>query len=1366
MFSHGLVVRPTSPTHAPQRQSLNGTWHFWPQRPGAAAVEVRVPSMWTHGTAWRYPAEWQGLGAATYERALEIPALEGCRTAWLCFEAVMLRCRVFLGDEPVGEHHGGFTPFEFDVSAWAGQSLPLRVEVQSAESAYTEAGLEWPISYPRDKEEGPLPGGIWQPVWLELRPAVFVKDYHVRTSVREKTVEVEVCLESRLASPRPVRVSLVPGLGETADFALLGDEIELSAGTTTIAQAHPLGDLPLWSPESPRLLMGEIQVSDRSTGELISVQPIRFGLREFWIEGRDFMLNGRRIHLLGDSLVRHRISPHTWRKDYLRRYFQACKDLGMNCLRTHGSIAPRPVFEAADEVGILIQNQSALWSDGIFSYYEAGELFLENAKKEFEAWYYRDRNHPSVVLWDVENEQIRILPKALPMVQELVDHLRELGANIPVIASACSAMRAGDIFHEHCGPNPTEIIRRWKAGTEARPFIHGEWWGDQTQALSRCYLFTGMAGIHRLPQQFQNREEVIRAAAYLYAKQIMADRLEGVSGTTSFSFERLAFLPIFAPDEPLTVRATEDDPVSFDYPDHHEDHGLHLIRRPMVNPGWDPSLPEVKLDPSFEIALKEAFAPFLVGFLEPGPHSDASGVFRRTLLAVNDFAEPVSGTLHLLIGSEDRLSFSVDLPSAGTVSHSVDWKPLSATEGPLEIVVEWDLGPAKQGRRGVTQWVPMVSENREAHELRRPIRVTGALQTTLDWLAERFHEVTEHRGDEAPAPASVWVLGSDARPRPEAVRSFLNRGGSVVLLRQERQPRFLAGMLEHKSSLRPLQTNHDGWGLQNPGRDLAKVAQVPVTEASHPLLRGVCCLPTPVCPQGAVRDWNARDGRVADDTFVLPESLESQGRGHVTCVLGGPSTHELTLAEIQGFSGRLLCCQLCIEENLGQTPESEQLLMNLVRHAACEVAKGSATFALTGEAPPAEALDGLPEPVSIAEADLCLHLSTQVSDVLAEASQPASSLRQFLERGGQMLVLPPPEKSFEEAMADEDPTPVILSVGDRHDPLASGGGASFFEAYLGTPPRWLSPEGESIIKAFRAPLNSPIAGLAVEPVGDFWQRHNFGAGALHLCAAFFGPQPIAFRELLARVLINAGVPVNLPEIKPVEIPHYTVYRTRKPVPLDGDLTKWTNEEMDDNIAPWSHAQRAILQPEISPRFPKVTGVYEAEHCGGLAYALWDEAAVYFCVVGVSRGMTDPPRSAFIWDYTSAMIAFGFHKLFIARNPEGSLRHLVSGDFDHEMEDQLRLAVHEVEGVPDHPEMATLALNPTETFKTLIFQAAVPWPLLKRQAPGEDDESPTLTFKYLFCDESGTEKTGDLAAPIGPKGNAVHFETRFAKTFRA
>src|SRR5262249_28486295 len=152
-----------------------------------------------------------------------------------------------------------------------------------------------------------------------------------------------------------------------------------------------------WSPLDPFLYSLSTTISTAVGQDQINT---RFGFREFRTENGGFLLNGIPVHLLATA---------TWPPTDLQSPTQIRKVLldvkaGNNvAIRLHTQPWDEPWYDIADEVGLLVVEECAVWCDP-WSYRLGDATFWTNYSHHLTAAVKRDRNHPSIVLWSLENE--------------------------------------------------------------------------------------------------------------------------------------------------------------------------------------------------------------------------------------------------------------------------------------------------------------------------------------------------------------------------------------------------------------------------------------------------------------------------------------------------------------------------------------------------------------------------------------------------------------------------------------------------------------------------------------------------------------------------------------------------------------------------------------------------------------------------------------------------------------------------------------------------------------------------------------------------------------------------------------------------
>ncbi len=414
--------------------SLDGPWLLatdpknvgrdqeWWRKPVEGSVKTKVP--WIiqdvfpgyHGVAWYWR---EGVAPASLDP-------EG--RYLLRFWAVDYLANVWVNDLPVGSHEGGETPFVLDVTHAVKPKANTRVAVRVLNPTHERiGGITLPETPHRCKV---MPysagaafnhGGITDSVELLVRPGVRIEDLHVRPAAETGMVLVSANL--RNATGRTTDVRWVCHIGTAASGEILdvtNVARELPLGDTHIETRLRVNDHRLWDLGDPFLYRVTAQVfadAYRSMDE----RSTNCGFRDFRFADGYFRLNGRRIFLRSSHTVNHYPIGLQFAHDpdLERRDLYNVKVMGFNMVRFIWGGAKRSQLDLCDEIGLMVYNESYA------SYPMEDSPHLEKRfDQSVTEVIRRDRNHPSVVIWGLLNEngdgrQFRHAVEILPIVRSL-----------------------------------------------------------------------------------------------------------------------------------------------------------------------------------------------------------------------------------------------------------------------------------------------------------------------------------------------------------------------------------------------------------------------------------------------------------------------------------------------------------------------------------------------------------------------------------------------------------------------------------------------------------------------------------------------------------------------------------------------------------------------------------------------------------------------------------------------------------------------------------------------------------------------------------------------------------------------------------
>ena len=390
------------------RVSLDGQWEFFPDPSqqltpdtvsrDAAARAIRVPGPWQ--------AQFDDLrdysGVAWYRHRFEVaPDLREEGGVWLLhFGAVDYFATVWLNGHPLGEHEGGYLPFELDVTRALKFDAPNELVVQVIDPGNDADFLpEFPFAeIPHGKQSwyGPI-GGIWQSVYLERRAATHITRVRVTPDVPGQQVQVRLCLSRNAAESTSVRFLVTDPAGVVREH-----RFPLAAGNDTEEFSLPQPDPMLWDTEAPNIydLQAELLSDADDQAEPLDRQATHFGMRTIATSSTGhLLLNGRVLYLRGalDQDYYPDLIYTPFSDAELEDQFAKAKHMGLNCLRTHIKITDPRYYDAADRAGLLIWTELPNWQ-------ELTDASKRRARETLLGMVERDWNHPSIIIWTIVNE--------------------------------------------------------------------------------------------------------------------------------------------------------------------------------------------------------------------------------------------------------------------------------------------------------------------------------------------------------------------------------------------------------------------------------------------------------------------------------------------------------------------------------------------------------------------------------------------------------------------------------------------------------------------------------------------------------------------------------------------------------------------------------------------------------------------------------------------------------------------------------------------------------------------------------------------------------------------------------------------------
>ncbi len=185
----------------------------------------------------------------------------------------------------------------------------------------------------------------------------------------------------------------------TIDGQTVSQPISKLQGNSTFYTLHfTLPNLRPWSPEHPNLYTGIVELVEN--GKVVHTRRERFGVRKFEVRGKEFYFNGKPFFVrgFGDDAVYPLTGLSPADRDFHRAHLAKAKEAGFNFVRLHTHCELPEYFEAADELGILIQAELPYYSDA------PAENFMFDPKRDATELWRNYRRHPSFAVYSMGNE--------------------------------------------------------------------------------------------------------------------------------------------------------------------------------------------------------------------------------------------------------------------------------------------------------------------------------------------------------------------------------------------------------------------------------------------------------------------------------------------------------------------------------------------------------------------------------------------------------------------------------------------------------------------------------------------------------------------------------------------------------------------------------------------------------------------------------------------------------------------------------------------------------------------------------------------------------------------------------------------------
>jgi beta-mannosidase len=384
---------------------LNGVWRVTPadddlRRDGIGPdvddstwAEIAVPGHWR-----RHPDFAESDGPLLYRTRFVVPEPAPGRRRWITFDGIFYQADVWFDGAYLGDPEGYFMPHTFDVTALSriGDEHTVAVEVACAaqKGHRGKRNITGVFQHWDGMDRTWNPGGIWRSVSVHDTGPVRID--RLRVLCRDANdARAHLLLHAKLDSDQSRQVTI----RTLVDGELITEtRRRLAQGLNEVGWSLDIADPALWWPRS----LGAQPLTDIDVEVVVDDivsdrQCRRTGLRVVAWNNWTCSVNGERLFLKGANLLPTRAALAEATPEMLRRDIELAVEAGLDALRVHGHVAPRELYDVADELGVLLLQDFPLqWG---YARSVRGQAVAQARAAVDELGH-----HPSIVQWSAHND--------------------------------------------------------------------------------------------------------------------------------------------------------------------------------------------------------------------------------------------------------------------------------------------------------------------------------------------------------------------------------------------------------------------------------------------------------------------------------------------------------------------------------------------------------------------------------------------------------------------------------------------------------------------------------------------------------------------------------------------------------------------------------------------------------------------------------------------------------------------------------------------------------------------------------------------------------------------------------------------------
>ena len=371
------------------------------------------------------PSSWHGAylpgGVGWYRRELSWNSDWEGKNVYIDFDGIYMNSEVWINGHYLGKRPYGYISFRYDLTPYlkkSGNVIAVRVDNSKEPSCRWYSG-----------------SGIYRHVWLTVTNPVQISHwgiYITTPQITDKQAKVRIQTQVENNSQKQQKIVVQQRISGFNNKIVAGTEDTISLKPDekqTLGQTTYISEPELWSPDEPFLY--EVETVLFQNDEIIDQYISPLGIRTLEYSAQSgFKINGKPTLIKG-VCNHHDAGPvgAAVPDDVLYRRLKLLKDMGCNAIRTAHNPQSPEFYTFCDMLGLMVMNEAFDGWGKPKAKYDYGLYFEEWWQKDLQNFIFRDRNHPSVIMWSIGNEVHGFTDERQ---KELVDFIKDLDDTRPI----------------------------------------------------------------------------------------------------------------------------------------------------------------------------------------------------------------------------------------------------------------------------------------------------------------------------------------------------------------------------------------------------------------------------------------------------------------------------------------------------------------------------------------------------------------------------------------------------------------------------------------------------------------------------------------------------------------------------------------------------------------------------------------------------------------------------------------------------------------------------------------------------------------------------------------------------------------------